>query len=157
MVEGSNQDALQKNYRFQVALSYAGEQREYVEAVRTNLQQEGIRVFYDRDHEVELWGTYLVEYFEKIYSKESEYCIIFVSSNYAEKAWPNFELKAALSRQIKSKGKYILPVQFDKTKLPGLDENIGYISAKRRTPEEIATFLIQILDGGPNEWEEYEK
>jgi hypothetical protein len=41
---------------YQVALSFAGEQRDYVEAVSRFLRARGIAVFYDRFEAVTLWG-----------------------------------------------------------------------------------------------------
>ena len=116
MAQGISQTPPEKKFRFQVALSYASEQREYVETVRTVLLREGIKVFYDQDHKVEIWGAWLIEYFEDIYSKEAEYCMVFVSKHYAEKNWPKHELRSALARQIETKGKYILPVKLPKYK-----------------------------------------
>src|SRR5262249_49140124 len=41
---------------YQVALSFAGERRHYVDAVARSLQARGIAVFYDRFEPVTLWG-----------------------------------------------------------------------------------------------------
>ena len=42
---------------YQVALSFAGEQRSYVEEVARHLQEKAIGVFYDGFEKVRLWGT----------------------------------------------------------------------------------------------------
>jgi hypothetical protein len=42
--------------RYDVALSFAGEDRAYVEAVADGLRQSGVRVFYDAYEEASLWG-----------------------------------------------------------------------------------------------------
>ena len=41
---------------FEVALSFAGEDRSYVEAVASYLKDRGVRVFYDAYEKVDLWG-----------------------------------------------------------------------------------------------------
>ena len=39
-----------------MALSFAGEDREYVKQVAKHLDKLGVTVFYDRDKTAELWG-----------------------------------------------------------------------------------------------------
>ena len=47
--------------RWDVALSFAGAQREYVERVAAALKARGVRCFYDADEQVRLWGKNLAE------------------------------------------------------------------------------------------------
>lgn len=72
-------------HRFQVALSFAGEDRDFSESVANGLKSKGISVFYDNDYQSELWGTYLPEKLREIYNTESRYCIIFLSASYKKK------------------------------------------------------------------------
>lgn len=44
------------DYKYDIALSFAGEDREYVEKVATLLKENGIKVFYDKFEQVDLWG-----------------------------------------------------------------------------------------------------
>ena len=46
----------QDTYEFDVAVSFAGEDREFVEEVVAQLKQAGLRVFYDSDYVAEMWG-----------------------------------------------------------------------------------------------------
>ena len=41
---------------YDVSLSFTGEDREYVEQVASGLRHQGVRVFYDRYEEANLWG-----------------------------------------------------------------------------------------------------
>jgi len=43
-------------WRWDVALSFAGAQRDYVEQVARALAGRGIRCFYDADEQIDLWG-----------------------------------------------------------------------------------------------------
>jgi hypothetical protein len=63
---------------------------------------------------------------------------MFISKEYVEKPWPTHERKAAISRQIRQGGEYILPIRFDSTVVPGLDTSIGYLKAADYTPEQLA-------------------
>jgi hypothetical protein len=56
--------------RWDVALSFAGAQRGYVERVAEALQVLGVRCFYDADEQIELWGKYLADELPAIYSEQ---------------------------------------------------------------------------------------
>jgi hypothetical protein len=53
---GANPDA-RPGRQWDVALSFAGAQRGYVEGVAAALMARGVRCFYDADEPVRLWGT----------------------------------------------------------------------------------------------------
>ena len=63
----------------EVALSFAGEQRGYVEGVALALQARGIAVFYDEFEKIALWGKYLGEELQAVYEHKSGCVVIFVS------------------------------------------------------------------------------
>ena len=44
---------------YDVALSFAGEDRKYVHRVAEALAEKGVKVFYDNFEEADLWGKYL--------------------------------------------------------------------------------------------------
>ena len=56
---------------YEVALSFAGEQRGYVEGVALTLQARGIAVFYDEFERIALWGKDLGEELQDIYEHKS--------------------------------------------------------------------------------------
>ena len=56
---------------YEVALSFAGEQRGYVEDVARALQSRGIIVFYDEFEKIALWGKHLAEEFQRIYEQSA--------------------------------------------------------------------------------------
>ena len=58
-----------KTRRYHVALSFAGEDRQYVESVAHELVQARVAVFYDRYEEVSLWGKNLYDHLTHIYSE----------------------------------------------------------------------------------------
>src|SRR5690606_26251872 len=66
--------------RFQVALSFAGEQRQYVERVARALQARGIALFYDRFEKLTLWGKDGIEFFHEVFSAESAFVVMFFSA-----------------------------------------------------------------------------
>ena len=132
-----------KIYEYDVALSFAGENREYVEEVASFLKNFGVKVFYDDFNQDEIWGKNLFEYLQDIYQNKAKYTIVFISEHYKNKKWTRHEYRSAQVRALNEiEQEYILPVKFDDTELPGLNENLAYVSAKNKTPKEIADFFI---------------
>lgn len=136
------------NYKYDVALSFAGEQRSYVERVATALKNYKIRCFYDNDNQVNLWGKNLIKYLCDIYFKQSKYCVIFISKSYCEKNWTILESEAAEERNFithdtETYQQYILPVRFDDSEIPGIKSSWGYIDANNVSPEDLAELIVQ--------------
>ena len=75
-------------WRWDVALSFAGAQRDYVEQVARALQTQGARCFYDADEQIELWGKYLAEELPAIYGEQAAAVVVFVSAEYAARTGP---------------------------------------------------------------------
>ena len=69
---------------YDVALSFAGEDRPYVSQVAEYVRKRGLNVFYDSFFEVELWGKDLNETLDTVYRKEAQFVVIFISSSYVK-------------------------------------------------------------------------
>ena len=131
--------------KYDVGLSFAGEQRDYVRRVAEDLQYRGLRVFYDENEEDQLWGKNLLDYLSELYLRRCRYCIIFASAEYAAKMWPNRERQSAQARDIAAAGGYIFPIRFDDTEIPGLLPTICYQDARKKSPEQIAELFAQTI------------
>jgi hypothetical protein len=138
------------DYKYQVALSFAGEDREYVDKVAGLLKENGISVFYDKFEQVDLWGKDLGIHFDYVYRRQSKYFIPFISTHYREKIWTHYEVRTAIARAIENKEEYILPVRFDETELDGIRSTIGYLDIRNMSPEELANAIILKLGAEPN-------
>jgi hypothetical protein len=132
-------------FDYDVCLSFAGEQREYVEAVAEALERHGVRYFYDRDQEDDLWGKDLYTHLDEVYRKKSRFCVMFGSADYVRKEWTNHERISAQARALQQPNEYVLPVLFDDAEIPGLRNSIGYLNAERFTPGQLAEKIIQKL------------
>jgi hypothetical protein len=137
--------------RFQVALSFAGEQRTYVRQVADALAARHIAVFYDEFQANTLWGTDGAEHFHQIYSQDTQYVVMFISAEYVTKAWTRQERRSAISRQMKDDGEYILPVRFDQSEVPGLPDTIQYLLADRFTPAQLAIEIAKKVGVRPTD------
>lgn len=134
------------NETFDVCLSFAGEQRDYVERIAVTLKEVGLRVFYDQDEDIAamLWGRDLGEVLDYVYREGSRLCVMFVSADYAAKAWTRHERRSALARAIEQ-DEYVLPARFDDTTLPGLRPTIGYLDLREVAPATLVDFVRKKL------------
>lgn len=128
--------------RYHVALSYASEQRDYVDQVAKFLKDRNVRCFYDADEESILWGKNLAEYLQRIF-QEASFSVIFISQEYVNKPFTRMEFKYALDKAIKQKTEYILPARFDSAELPGLSLLVKYLDLQDRPPEDFAELIIR--------------
>jgi hypothetical protein len=133
-----------KAREYDVALSFAGEDRVYVERVATVLRDAGVQVFYDKFEEVDLWGRNLADHLAQIYAN-SRFVVMFVSKHYAAKVWPNHERKHAQARALKNQEDVILPARFDDTEIPGLPDTVAYVDLRTLTANELAERIIKKL------------
>jgi hypothetical protein len=131
---------------YDVAVSFAGEDRDYVEQVVARLRDLGIRVFYDRDQQARLWGRNLLEELTKTYRDRAFRTLIFISRHYADKKWPREERRAAQDRAMETVNEpYILPVRLDDSELPGLHRTTGYVDGRTMTGVEVAELVVDHL------------
>ena len=134
-----------KKREYQVALSFAGEQRDYVEEVARHLAERRIAVFFDGFEKLWLWGQDGAEAFHDIYAERTTYVVMFISKEYATKSWPRHERRSALSRMLKTEREYVLPVRFDDARVPGLPDTILYLEADKHSPAELSTMIGEKL------------
>ncbi len=136
-----------EDFDYDIAFSFAGEDRAVVEGVASELKQQGVRVFYDAFEKAALWGKDLYQHLQGVYRDRARYCVIFVSAAYAAKAWPKHELKQAQARAIREHQEYILPVRVDDTEVPGLNATVGYIDLRQHSIPELKKVILQKLFG----------
>ncbi|MBI5284965.1 MAG: TIR domain-containing protein [Chloroflexi bacterium] len=132
---------------FDVAISFAGSERDHAEALARVVRDAGFEVFYDDFYKATLWGKDLPVLFDEIYRKRSRFCVIFVSAEYADRMWTNHERQSAQARAMEQRGvEYVLPIKVDGSDLPGMPGTIAYLSLADHSIEEIAQMLIEKLN-----------
>ncbi len=130
---------------FEIALSFAGEDRGYVDQVANLLRDSGVKVFYDLFEEASLWGKNLYDYLSDIYQNKALYTIMFISEHYARKLWANHERQAMQARAFQEHQEYILPARFDETPIPGVLPTVGYVSLAGRSPDDFVKIIHKKL------------
>ncbi len=142
-------------HMYDVCLSYAGEDRIYVEEVAALLHASGVRVYYDQYNEADSWGKDLYAYLDEIYRTLARFCVMFVSRHYPVKLWTKHERESAQARAFKESEVYILPARFDDTKIPGLPDSVGFIDLQEKSPRELAALIQEKLKGGKARTQEH--
>lgn len=130
-------------FEYDVAISFAGEDRATAERFALILKANGLEVFYDIWEQASLWGRDLYQHLDDVYSRKARFCVMFLSEHYAAKAWTNHELKSAQARAFQKSDEYILPVRLDDTAVPGIRPTLGYIDLRHTTVEKAAELAIQ--------------
>src|SRR5687768_3512655 len=113
-------------FEYDVALSFAGEDRAVAEELGDLLRDKEIEVFYDEYQAGDLWGRDLVDHLVNIYSRKARYCVMLISQYYPLKKWTEVERTSAQERSFRDAAEYILPIQLDDTEVPGITDAAGY-------------------------------
>lgn len=128
-----------KKFDYDVAISFAGEDRKQAKKLADVLSKRGIAVFYDEYYQSELWGKDLYNHLSKVYREKARYCMILISNAYKEKMWTRHELRSAQERALNEiDNEYILPIRLDETILPGLSQNLSFLDIEQYSFVQIA-------------------
>ncbi|MDH6217606.1 toll/interleukin-1 receptor domain-containing protein [Streptomyces pseudovenezuelae] len=138
-----------ETFDYDVALSYAAEDRKYVQAIAEMLKEKGVQIFYDEFATVDLWGRDLYVVLDEVYRKRARFVIVFVSFHYVSKPWTRHERMSAQARAFTEEDPYFLPVRLDDSELPGLRPTIGYIDARSTSQEQLVALVRQKVSGAP--------
>ena len=114
-------------YEYDVALSFAGEDRVFVEDCAEILRSLNINVFYDNYEKDVLLGKNLYSYLADVYQNRARFAVVFVSKYYKEKRWTKHELEYITARKFKQDEEYLLPIKLDETELDEISVTTGYL------------------------------
>jgi TIR domain len=145
--DGGRDPDVGRQWQWDVVLSFAGGQRDYVAQVAAALKARGVRCFYDADEQPGLWGKHLAEELPAIYGEQAGAVVVFISAEYAARDWTRLERRAALDRAARERREYVLPARFDDTPLPGLLTGIVTTDLRGRAPQEFAAMIAAKLAG----------
>jgi TIR domain len=142
--------------RYDLAFSFAGEQREYVEATKVACEKLGLHVFYDRDKSNEWWGRSFIREQRVVYGSQTRFFVPFISTEYLTKPIPTDEFSAAMMTAVKLGDGYILPVLVGDVSIPPdlLHPHIHYLRADDFTPERLAEQLQRRVHGAESQGQE---
>ena len=131
--------------KYDLAVSYASEQRPYVERFVKRLQSLNLFVYYDRNEQRQMVGKILDQELHKIYIQTSKHCVIFLSDAYIKKPVTRYESEIILSERL-YKANFMYIFEFNHVTLPGLNRNFVYSSVEEfPEPEKYADFMYEVI------------
>ncbi|TDX01464.1 TIR domain-containing protein [Dinghuibacter silviterrae] len=133
-------------FTYDVAISFAGEDRDYAKSLKVAFRERGLEVFYDFDQQAQLWGKDLNKALTDTYRNDALFMVIIVSKSYPEKDWTNFEFANGKDAEKIRPLEYLLPIRIDDTHIVGLKETIGFIDSRKQSIIEIADILAEKVD-----------
>jgi hypothetical protein len=132
-------------YEYDVAISFAGEDREVANSLARFLKDMGLHVFFDDFERARLWGKDLFTTLYEVYSSKARYCIILISKAYVDRQWTVHERRAAQERVLSERdNEYLLPVRIDDTPLPGLPRTVAYLDISIGVDEVALLFMEKL-------------
>lgn len=137
------------DWSYDVALSFAGEDRRFAEFLAIALKKRGVSVFYDAFEKVELWGQDLYSYLFDLYNLRARYCVMFISKHYEGKLWTDHERRAAQEKAFRENRKSVLPIRLDDTEVPRTLSTVSYLTWSYEGADGIAEVIVQKLRQDP--------
>jgi len=135
------------NYKYDIALSFAEEDRNIAVALACELGRKGISVYYYPDNIIETAGKQLSQKLTEIYTKDAKYAVVIVSDHYFQKKFAEIEFEAIKNRVTESPDNvYMIPLLVGNIQL--LEQHsLAQISALKweYNPEKIAEILCNLL------------
>jgi hypothetical protein len=129
--------------KYDVALSFAGEDRGLARDIANQLRLKGITVFYDEFEKYRLWGVNLVDYLTSVYFQNARFCMMLISEPYVRKMWTGLERQAMQAGALTAKVEAILPVRIDDSEVPGLLPTVGYLDYRHDGIEAIVSATVK--------------
>jgi len=124
-----------------MALSFCGSDRKYAERLADQFRLNGIRGFYDRSGQADLWGRNLQIHLAELYRIRARYCVVLISADCVTSRWIKVEMESALAREFECGDKYILPLRLDDTELRELSTMRCFVDARIEPIEDIVALV----------------
>jgi hypothetical protein len=140
--------------RFQVAFSFAGEQRELVRAIAEALEQDLGRgaIFFDEWFEYYIAGHDADLKLQRLYAEQCELVVVCVSARYGGKSWTQSEHEAVRARLMRARESAeqrdllrILPIRVGDGDVEGIPTNAIIPDVRERTPSFAAELIRERL------------
>jgi tetratricopeptide (TPR) repeat protein len=133
--------------RFRVALSFAGEKREFVAQVARILADRfgDAAILYDKFHEAEFAVFDQGIRLAKLYGEQSDLIVPVLCPAYDAQRWTGWEWVHIYGLLTKTDGHRVMPSRFEYAITDGLSPTAGFIELDHKTPEQFASLILERL------------
>ena len=128
-------------FRFDFAISYAGEDESVAENLAVSLGNFGASVYFAPRFRSTLLGRRMSTEFGSVFGPLTRFFVPVISRHYARKDYPQYEWQIALGEGKEREREFIIPVRLDDTPLVGLPLDTGHIDLRATTMDAAARQL----------------
>lgn len=129
--------------KYDIAFSYASEQREIIKQYSEKLQRLGLSVFIDTEHPELFVFNHVPETLKSIYDNDEIVMLIFLSKEYVNKDFTKYESHIAFDRLLTEKRLSI--IKLDASTLSWLPSSFFYYDINKYTCDEICQSLYNAI------------
>jgi len=135
-------------HNFDVALSFPGEVRKYVESVAVQLEREigPNSYFYDNNYKAQLARPSLDTLLQDIYKNRSRLIVVFLCTKYQEKEWCGIEFRAIREIINAREHERVMYIKMDDGDVEGVFRSDGYVDGNLHTSKEVAEFIRERVE-----------
>ena len=116
---------MKQEYKYDVALSFAIEDKEIAEAISKELKNLNISFYLFFDEVI--WGANIKNETWQVYKEESMFALAIISKHYVKKRWSKDEMEVIQTVNRGENRPYLLPLRIDSTPVEGLSDTISYL------------------------------
>lgn len=133
-----------KSFEFDLAISFAGENRELARRFAEKIEVFDVSVFFDELYESNLLGKALTKQFTKIFNDQSRFVLCLLDRFHLDKIWPTFERETFRKRLAEEA---IIPVYLDDSTFLGIPEDIyGFDMKKGQSERDIDNAVDKLVE-----------
>jgi hypothetical protein len=111
----------ERDYDFDFAISFAGENRELAKIIAEQLEVLDCSVFYDEFFEANYLGKAWHLKFREVFAEQCRFVLCLLDKHHLEKLWPTFERESFAPRVQDAA---VIPIFLDETAFPGIPRDI---------------------------------
>lgn len=130
-----------RDFEFDIAISFAGENRELAKFIVDQLVELDISSFYDKNYEDNYLGGPWSKHFKEVFTDRSRLVVALLDKHHLEKVWPTFERDCFEVRVPQSE---VIPIHLDDTIFPGFPKDL--VSIHHKLGGAIETNRDSIID-----------
>ncbi len=128
---------------FDVALSFPGEIRNFIEPIVEELEKNigPNSYFYDNNYVSQLARPSLDSLLQDIYRNRSKLVVVFLCGDYQRKEWCGIEFRAIKEIIMERDHKRIMFIRMDDSPVEGVFKTDGYVDGRKYATKDIAHFI----------------
>ncbi len=133
------------DFIFDIAISYAGKQKDIAQKFANSLNEARAKVFFDKAQIPDLVGRNLVDDLTEIYEHRAKLCVMLASEAYNESDYAQIERKAAQARDMRDNG-YIIPIKLEPSvRIKGMASTTSYLEYSKYSFDQLVQIVLQAL------------